>query len=216
MKPFRKPFFRREEAPHRINDRIRAREVLVIGPESKSYGVLPIQDAIYKAKQYGVDLVEISPNATPPVCKIIDYGKFRYEIAKKERENKKPNFAQKVKEIKFHLNIDAHDYETKMRQAERFMFKGMRVKFILVLRGREMIHKELGLQLVQRVKADLEQVGHPDSEPKLLGKNVTMMLSPLPAQKRVRKFTQDDVGDDADDDDQEVNSSSVENQGKEE
>jgi translation initiation factor IF-3 len=208
LKPFRKPFFRREEAPHRINDRIRVREVLVIGPDGKSYGVLPTQDAIFKAKQYGVDLVEISPNANPPVCKIIDYGKFRYELAKKERENKKPNFAQKVKELKFHLNIDGHDYETKMRHAEQFMFKGMRVKFVLVLRGREMIHKELGLQLMQKVKAEMSQVGHPDAEPKLLGKNVSMMLSPLPAQKRVRKFTRDDdIEDEIDADDEETDSS---------
>ncbi len=207
MKPFRKPFFRREEAPHRINDRIRVREVLVIGPDGKSYGVMQTPDAILKAKQYGVDLVEISPNATPPVCKITDYGKFRYELAKKERENKKPNFAQKVKELKFHLNIDGHDYETKMRHAEEFMFKGMRVKFILVLRGREMIHKELGLKLMQKVKAEMSQVGNPDAEPKLLGKNISMMLSPLPAQKRVRKFTEEDIEDEIDTDDVETETS---------
>ncbi len=207
MKPFRKPFFRREEAPHRINDRIRVWEVLVIGPDGKSYGVMQTPDAILKAKQYGVDLVEISPNATPPVCKITDYGKFRYELAKKERENKKPNFAQKVKELKFHLNIDGHDYETKMRHAEQFMFKGMRVKFILVLRGREMIHKELGLKLMQKVKAEMSQVGNPDAEPKLLGKNISMMLSPLPAQKRVRKFTEEDIEDEIDTDDVETETS---------
>lgn len=206
MKPFRKPFFRREEAPHRINDRIRVREVLTIGPDGKSYGVLPTQEALSKARQYGVDLVEISPNANPPVCKIIDYGKFRYELAKKERENKKPNFAQKVKEIKFHLNIEDHDYMTKMRQAERFMFKGMRVKFILVLRGREMIHSSLGLELVRKVRDELSQIGHPDFEPKLLGKNVTMMLSPLPAQKRVRKFTVDDIDDSVDEEDENASS----------
>ncbi len=190
---FNKPFrgFSNSHNQTRVNERIRAREMLVIDPDGKPLGVLSLGEAITTARRHGLDLVEVAGNANPPVCKIVDYGKYRYEQAKKDRDSKKGVTAQKVKELKFHINIDQHDYDTKLRHAEQFMFKGMRVKFLLVMRGREMIHKDLGEQLIRRVRDDMVHIGVPDAEPKLIGKTITMMLTPLPAQKRVRKFTQE-------------------------
>ncbi len=146
-----------------------------------------IEDALRKAKSMGMDLIEIAPQANPPVCRILDYGKFRYEQAKQEKAAKH-NSANKVKELKFRVNIDQHDYVTKVRRGEEFLDKGNKLKLILQFRGRENAHKELGVELMQKVKADLSSMGHVDMEPKLVGKAVSMMMSPLPAQKRKRKF----------------------------
>lgn len=190
----------------RVNQRIRAREVHVIDPEGKSLGVLPIQDALQRARDHGLDLVEISPRATPPVCKILDFGKYRYEMAKREKEARKHNLASKLKELKFRLNIDEHDYLVKLRRAEYFMLKGMKVKLLLAFRGRELQRKDDGMDLVQRIRHDLAHVGTADAEPKLLGRNINVMLTPLPASKRTRKYTQEDEpevedAEDHDDDD---------------
>jgi len=182
----------------RANNFIRAREVYVIGPDGKPLGNMPTTDALVQAKRYGLDLVEISPNANPPVCKITDYGKLRYEQAKKEKDSKKNAVASKVKEMQFHLNIDPHDYGIKLRQAEGFMWKGMKVKFSLFLRGRENLHKDLAELLMRRCRADLLHVGVADQEPKLVGKSISMMLAPLPLQKRTRRFTEENVLDESD------------------
>lgn len=183
---------------------------MTIGPDGQPLGVLAISEALIRARQYGLDLVEVAPNARPPVCKILDYGKFKYEIAKRERESRKHNVSAKLKELKFHLNTDTHDYMVKMRHAEDFLFKGMKVKAMLVLRGREMLRKDDGLTMVKRIIADLAHVASADNIPKLIGRNINMMLTPLPAKKRVRKYTVedevyedvpegDDSGGDADD-----------------
>jgi len=164
----------------------------------------------------GLDLVEVAPNARPPVCKILDYGKFRYEMAKKDREAKKHNLSARVKELKFHLNTDTHDYMVKMRHAEDFMIKGMKVKLMLVLRGREMIRKDDARAMAQRIIVDLSHVASADNEPKLVGRNINLMLTPLPEKKRVRKYTvENEVYDDvpegpeeAEDDDSDSNKSS--------
>lgn len=170
---------------------------MTIGPDGHPLGVLQLQDALNKARQYGLDLVEVAPNARPPVCKILDYGKFKYEIAKREREAKKQNLSAKVKELKFHLNTDTHDYMVKMRHAEDFLFKGMKVKAMLVLRGREMLRKDDGRAMALRIVADLAHVANADNDPKLVGRNINMMLTPLPVKKRVRKYTvEDEVYDD--------------------
>lgn len=165
--------------------------MLVIDPEGKSLGVIPTSEALNAARRYGLDLVEVSPSAQPPVCKILDYGKFRYEMAKKDKDAKKNTAATKVKELKFHINIDEHDYNVKMRHAEQFMFKGMKVKLLMVFRGREMMHKDIGVKLMAKIRQDLSHVGVADAEPKLIGKSINMMLTPLPIRKRVRKFTQE-------------------------
>jgi translation initiation factor IF-3 len=186
----------------RINNRIRAREVLVIGADGHSLGVLDVHQALQEARRHNLDLVEVSPKSRPPVCKILDYGKFRYELAKKDKEARKQNSAAKVKELKFHVNIEEHDYATKLRNAEQFLFKGMKAKMMLIFRGREMQHQELGRELVARIRKDLEHVGSADAEPKLVGRNINLMLTPLPIRKRVRKFTKETDEEFADDSDQ--------------
>lgn len=172
----------------RINERIRAREVRVInGVTNEQLGILKTEEAIKRASALGMDLIEVAPGAVPPVCKILDFGKFRYDLAKQEKEKK--NTAGRVKEVKFRVNIDEHDYLTKIRHAEEFLDKGNKVKIHLQFRGREMAHQELGMEVVQRVKSDLATMGHVDMEPKLVGRAIGMTLSPLPASKRRRRFS---------------------------
>ncbi len=172
----------------RINERIRAREVRVIlAATNEQLGVLRLDEAIRRARSMGLDLVEIAPNAQPPVCRIVDFGKFRYELSKQEKEKK--HVVHRVKEVKFRVNIDEHDYLTKVRHAEDFLDKGNKVKIHLQFRGREMAHQDLGMLVVRRVRDDLSGMAHVDMEPKLVGRAIGMTLSPLPAGKRHRKFT---------------------------
>ncbi len=172
----------------RVNERIRAREVRVInGVSNEQLGVLRIEEAISKARSLGLDLIEVAPNAQPPVCRIQSFGKFRYDLSKQDKEKK--NTAGRVKEVKFRVNIDEHDYLTKIRHAEEFLDKGNKVKVHLQFRGREMAHQELGMEVVQRVRLDLATMAHVDMEPKLVGRAIGMTLSPLPASKRKRKFS---------------------------
>jgi translation initiation factor IF-3 len=171
----------------RVNHRIRAREVRVInGATNEQLGVMRLQDALRKAEEMSLDLVEVAPNADPPVCRIVDFGKYRYEQAKQEKDKK--SHASKLKEVKFRVNIDQHDYMTKIRHAEEFLDKGNKVKVQLQFRGREMAHQDLGMAVVKRVKEDLATMGHVDMEPRLIGRTINMTMSPLPANKRKRKF----------------------------
>ncbi len=171
----------------RVNHRIRAREVRVInGATNEQLGVMRLQDALRKAEEMALDLVEVAPNADPPVCRIVDFGKYRYEQAKQEKDKK--SHASKLKEVKFRVNIDQHDYMTKIRHAEEFLDKGNKVKVQLQFRGREMAHQDLGMAVVKRVKEDLATMGHVDMEPRLIGRTINMTMSPLPANKRKRKF----------------------------
>jgi len=181
---------------------------MAIGPDGASLGTLPIQQALELARRNGLDLVEISPKARPPVCKILEYGKYKYEMAKREKE-KKSSVTNKVKELKFHLNIDEHDYLVKMRHAEGFLLKGMKVKLMMVLRGREMIRKEWAQERVDEIRKDLEHVATADNDPKLVGRNINLMLTPLPANKRSAKFTVDS-SDDADTQEAEMTGSDTE------
>jgi translation initiation factor IF-3 len=160
---------------------------VILATTNEQLGVMRLDEAIRRARSIGLDLVEIAPNAQPPVCRIVDFGKFRYDLSKQEKDKK--HTVSKVKEIKFRVNIDAHDYLTKIRHAEDFLDKGNKVKVQLQFRGREMAHKDLGLLVVQRVRDDLAGMAHVDMEPKLVGRAIGMTLSPLPAGKRHRKFT---------------------------
>lgn len=189
----------------RINQFIRAKEVLVINHDGQALGVMPTCQALQKAQAAGLDLIEISATANPPVCKILDFGKYRYEQAKKDRETKKHNVAAKLKELQIHMNIEPHDYEIKLRAAERFLWKGMKVKFNLYLRGREMIHKNIAEELMNKVRSDIAHIGITESAPKFVGKSITMLLNPLPQQKRIRKYTQEDHVEDIDENDHEEN-----------
>jgi translation initiation factor IF-3 len=172
---------------------------VIVSSNDQQLGVMKIQDALRAAQQHGLDLVEVAPTANPPVCRIVDFGKFKYEQSKHDKD-KKQNAASKMKEIKFRVNIGAHDYETKMRHAEEFLDKGNKVRCLLQFRGREMAHKELGIALVKRIQSDLSTMGHPEMDAKMMGKNVFLTLVPLPPAKRKRHFFNDhDKGVDAGD-----------------
>jgi translation initiation factor IF-3 len=171
---------------HRVNGKIRAREVRVIGVDGQQVGVLELQAAIKLALQNGVDLVEVAATATPPVCRLVDYGKFKYELAKKERDSKKHQHANQVKEIQLSARIDPHDLKIKMEHAIGFLCEDMKVKVALRFRGREMAHTEIGFGVVNKFLADVQPWGHPDSPPKLSGKTINVMLSPQPKNKRAK------------------------------
>jgi translation initiation factor IF-3 len=147
---------------------------------------MKLPDALRKAQSLGLDLVEIAPTASPPVCKIVSLGKFRYDISKHEKE-RKPAGA-KLKEIKFRVNIDDHDYLTKVRHGEEFLDRGNKVRVQLQFRGREMAHQEFGMQLMEKVREDLSGMSQVEMEPKMTGRNITMTLTPLPANRRKRRF----------------------------
>ena len=168
-------------------------------------GVMKLPEAIRKAQEMGLDLVEIAANATPPVCRIVDFGKFKYEAAKHEKD--KRHSGSRLKEIKFRVNIDSHDYETKLRHGEEFLDKGNKVRVQLQFRGREMAHQELGMALMARIKTDLSSMASVEQEPKLMGKSVTMTLAPLPVNKRKRHFLSEHdleaMPEDDDDDEEE-------------
>ena len=165
-----------------------------MGATGEQLGVMKLSDALRRAQSIGMDLVEVAPTANPPVCKIVDYGKFRYDLSKQEKDRK--SSGTKLKEIKFRVNIDQHDYETKMRHAEAFLDKGNKVRAQLQFRGREMAHQEFGMQLMYKVRDDLNTMAQVEMEPKLAGRTITMTLSPLPQARRKRRFSVPD--DDAD------------------
>ena len=194
----KRPYFKRRpqygQGKYRRNERIRVPEVRVIGPDGTQLGVLQTHKALTMAKEADLDLVEVSPTARPPVCRILDYGKFKYEESKKQKGAKTKT--TKVKEGKFRLNIDDHDYLTKIRRAEGFLHKGNKYKLTIVLRGREMEHKDLAFEVGKRVISDLEGVATPDSTPRLIGRNISVSLTPLSENKRKLKFnTEGDIAD---------------------
>jgi translation initiation factor IF-3 len=160
--------------------------VRVIDTDKKQLGVLPLNEAINLARAKGVDLVEIVPNAVPPVCRLVDFGKFRYELAKQDKEARKHHHANKVKEVQLSPNIDPHDFGVKLQHAIEFLCEDMKVKVTLRFRGREMAHKEFGFQQVEKFIKELVLYAHPDAPPKLIGKGINVMLSPLPRNKRAK------------------------------
>jgi translation initiation factor IF-3 len=162
----------------RINDEIRVREVHLIDKDGQNLGNVAIADALAKAQEAGLDLVEISPNATPPVCKLLDFGKYKYQEQKKAAEARKKQKVVEVKEIKFRPMIDDHDYDVKMRSMKRFFEEGDKVKVTLRFRGREMAHQELGTKLLERVKDDTLKFAKVEMEPRFEGRQMVMVLSP--------------------------------------
>jgi translation initiation factor IF-3 len=170
----------------RVNGKIRAREVRVIGPDNKQLGVFQLNDALNLARQHGVDLVEISANAVPPVCRLIEIGKFRYELAKKDKESRKHQHASTVKEVQLSPRIDPHDLGIKTEHAINFLCEDMKVKVALKFRGREMAHTEIGFEVVNKFLAEIAPFGHPDFPPKLVGRAINLMITPLPRNKRAK------------------------------
>lgn len=161
-----------------MNEEIRVPQVRLIDENGEMLGVLSIRDALYKAFQAGLDLLEISPNAVPPVCKITDYGKFKYEAQKKANEARKKQKVVEIKEIKVRPNIDDHDYDVKMRQAKGFIGEGDKVKVTLRFRGREMAHQELGVKLLERIRTEMVELVKVESMPRLENRQMIMVLAP--------------------------------------
>lgn len=184
-----RPFSSRHSPPppqFRINGKIRAREVRVIGSDGSQVGVMELSAAINKARGEGCDLVEVSASAVPPVCRIVDFGKFKYEIAKRDRDSKKHQHANIVKEVQLTPRIDPHDLGIKREHAVGFLCEDMKVKIALRFRGREMAHTEVGMGVVQTFIKELAPWGHPDFPAKLNGRSIGVMISPLPRAKRAR------------------------------
>ena len=180
--PFQKQnYFQRRTKPKgpRANERIRAREVQVISSDGKNLGTLSTQEAINIARQEGLDLIEISPNANPPVCKIIDIGKYKYDLQKKANKAKKKQKISELKEIKLRPGTEIHDYNFKIKNAQRFLSKKDKVKFTVRFKGREMQHHHLGIELLKRVEDDLKEVGKLELSPKFEGRQMTMVIQPL-------------------------------------
>lgn len=168
----------------KVNREIRAPKVRVISHTGEQIGVLALYEALAKAEAEGLDLVEISSGSNPPVCKIINYGKYRYDQTKREKESKKAQHQVKIKEIKFKPNIDEHDLDTKLRHARDFVTKGNKVKVSCVFRGREMAHPEIGEKLINKVCEDLEDIATPEAPAKLFGRMLTVVLAPGSKKKK--------------------------------
>jgi translation initiation factor IF-3 len=167
-----------KEGPRANRDIRGVREVQLIDDTGQNRGVMPFLDALRAAEEAGLDLVEIAPNSTPPVCKILDYGKFRFNEQKKQAEARKKQKTVEVKEIKLRPGIDDHDYDVKMRAMKGFFEEGNKVKITLRFRGREMAHQDIGLRVLDRVRADTSDLAKVESEPNLEGRQVTMVLAP--------------------------------------
>jgi translation initiation factor IF-3 len=176
-----------------VNERIRAREVRLVAPDGSQIGVKTIDEARWLANQLGLDLVEVAPDARPPVCRLMDYGKYKYEQSVKEREARKRQTRTVIKEVKFRPKIDQHDYAVKMRRAVEFLEDGDKVKVTMMFRGREVTHPEIGQRILSRLSEDVEEAGTVEQGPKLEGRNMTMLLAPLPRSKR--KSSESDVSE---------------------
>ncbi|MDD3718620.1 MAG: translation initiation factor IF-3 [Actinomycetota bacterium] len=168
----------------RVNEGIRAREVRLVGPDGNQVGIKPIEEALAMAEELDLDLVEVAPQAQPPVCKIMDYGKYRYEQTVKMKEARKKQSVVTYKEMKLRPKIDRHDYEIKKKHIERFLKSGYKVKVTIMFRGREMSHTELGRNLLQQIAEELADLGTVETMPKLDGRNMQMIMAPVAVVKK--------------------------------
>ena len=181
MSNFKPNYFQRRSQPQgpKANERIRALDVQVIGSEGKNLGVLPINKAIELAKSEGLDLIEISPNTNPPVCKIMDIGKYKYDQQKKANQAKKKQKIVSLKEIKLRPGTEIHDYNFKIKNAKKFITKGDKVKFTVKFKGREMQHIELGKNLMSRIQNDTKEIAKVETNPKFEGRQMIMIIQPI-------------------------------------
>ena len=181
MAEFKQNYFQRrtKDRGPRANQRINSLEVQVISSEGKNLGILSTKEAIHIAREEGLDLIEISPNAKPPVCKIIDMGKYKYDLQKKANKAKKKQKISELKEIKLRPVTEIHDYNFKIKNAQKFLSKGDKVKFTVRFRGREMQHNHLGTELLNRVQDDTKKFGKLELSPKMEGRQMTMVIQPL-------------------------------------
>ncbi|MCG7423531.1 translation initiation factor IF-3, partial [Micrococcus sp. ACRRV] len=171
----------------RINERIRVPEVRLVGPNGEQVGIVRVEDALRLAAEADLDLVEVAPTAKPPVCKLMDFGKYKYEAAVKARESRKKQVNTVLKEVRFRLKIDQHDYETKTGHAKKFLSQGDKVKAIIQFRGREQQRPELGIRLLQKFAEDVAELGTVESQPRQDGRNMVMVIGPLKAKAEARE-----------------------------
>jgi translation initiation factor IF-3 len=164
----------------RINRRIRVTPVRLIGPDGEQIGIVPTSEAYNRAQELGLDLVEVSPNSRPPVCRIMDFGKYKYELSKKDKLAKKKQHVFQLKEMRYRPKIDEHDYQFKTKHVREFLESGSKVKAFVLYRGREMAHIELGRKILDRLIEDMSDIAVVDVQPKLEGRNMNMILSPRP------------------------------------
>lgn len=184
-RPFPSRSFHSREPKHRRNGKIRAREVRVLDEDKQQLGVMPLSDALRLAQSKGLDLVEIAPNAMPPVCRIVNYGKLQYEESKSHKESR--NTGSKMKELQLSASIDPHDFGVKLSHAIDFLCEDMKVRVKLRFRGRQRAHKEVGFEVVNRFVKEAAAYGQADAPPKMLGeRDLNVMLSPLPRNKRAK------------------------------
>src|SRR3972149_8041042 len=167
----------------RINREIRAKEVRVIDPEGKQLGILPVSEALRLAVNYELDLVEVSPKSEPPVCRIMDYGKFKYQQSKKAHDAKKKQVVVHLKEVKMRPKTEEHDFQFKIRHIERFLKEGDKTKVMIVFRGRELAHPDLGRNMMNRIVEETKTFGKIEQDPKFEGRNYVMILAPLQSLK---------------------------------
>jgi len=164
--------------PLRVNQRIRVREVRLIGPNGEQMGTVPTQDAIQRAQEFDLDLVEVASSASPPVCRIMDYSKYKYDQEKKEREARKHQKTIHLKEIKIKPNIEEHDYQVKLHHLRRFLTRGDKAKITMMFRGRQMAHTEIGKKVLDRMMSDLSDIGEPEKAPVKEGRNIMVTFMP--------------------------------------
>ena len=181
MADFKQNYFQRRTRPKgpRSNNKITSREVQVIARDGENLGILNLNDAINRAKEEGLDLIEIAPNARPPVCKIMDMGKYKYDAQKKANKAKKKQKKIELKEIKLRPVTEVHDYTFKIKNAQKFLSKGDKVKFTIKFKGRELQHTNLGNDLMEKIKVDMQSVGKVELQPKFEGKQMIMVIQPL-------------------------------------
>ena len=181
MSNFKFNYFQKRSRPQgpKANERIRALDVQVISSSGSNLGTLPLKKAIEIAKEEGLDLIEISPNANPPVCKIMDMGKYKYDAQKKANKAKKKQKKIELKEIKLRPVTEIHDYNFKIKNAQKFLTKGDKVKFTIRFKGRELQHSSLGSDLMEKIKQDMQQIGRVELQPKFDGKQMIMVIQPL-------------------------------------
>jgi translation initiation factor IF-3 len=168
-----------------LNERIRDREVRLIDEDGAQLGIVPTREALHAAREKGLDLFLVQPDASPPVAKIMDYGRYKFELEKRAREAKKKHHIADVKELKMRYKIEDHDYQVKVRSAQKFLHDGDKIKVLIMLRGREVQHADMALSLMNRFADQLKDLAMIDREPKLEGKTVIMILSPLPQKGKI-------------------------------
>ena len=181
MSNFKPNYFQRRSKPQgpKANERIKALDVQVIGSDGNNLGIMQLKQAIQMAKDEGLDLIEISPNANPPVCKIMDMGKYKYDLQKKANQAKKKQKIVSLKEIKLRPGTEIHDYNFKIKNAKKFISKGDKVKFTVKFKGREMQHVELGKDLMKRIIEDTKDIGKVETHPKFEGRQMIMIIQPI-------------------------------------